>query len=241
MIVSDVFQSLSFGEFSNISVSDNGSGSIQEDQTAKVIHYLNEGLLRIYSRFFLKEGVLILKTDEEISHYHLLKAYAESSGSDKDHYILDLEDPFTEDLLKIISVYNLTRHFEHPLNDRMHRQSVFTPQSHILRIPEPITDEELKVTYQAKHIKLYKPGEAGGISVEDVLSQYIDMPVFLEEALRNYVAFKWYSNMNGPENASRSKDFFQSYDMICNDLERKDMPNESEHVSHDKLESRGFV
>lgn len=235
MKVSDLFEQLSYGELSNLAISNSGSGEIEEVQQPKVILYTNEALLRLYSRFILKENDLIIETREHITNYPLKKKYAESSQSDVPWpFIKDLlNDPFEEDVIKVLEVWD-RKNGRVPLNDKDDPRSAFTPQPDIVQIAQPEERGIVSVLYQARHPLLLVRGD-------DIKEQEIEIPFFLEGALQSFVAHKVFSHMNGQENMLKSQEHFQAYEMICIDVETRDLANNTFHTSHRKLEQRGFI
>ena len=73
MNIEDLFTSLSYGELNNLSMSADGSGSIEESKQPQILLYANEGLLRLYGRFLLKENDVLIEMVEHITNYHLKK------------------------------------------------------------------------------------------------------------------------------------------------------------------------
>lgn len=235
MKIEDLFRQLSFGELSNLSISDSGSGLIIEAKHPQLIQYLNDGLLALYSRFMLKEKDILIEQVAHIPNYHLKLKYAESTGSKVPYpYIKDLPDePFEEDVIRILTVTNAWGE-KYTLNDVADADSLFTPQPDVLQVPNPVAGEPLAISYQARHRKLVDDGE-------DVLFQDIEVPFYLENALRLYVAYKVFSHMNGQENILKSQEYMGTYEATCLDVEARDLVNQTYHTSHRKLEQRGFV
>ena len=235
MKVAELFERLSYGELSNLSISGEGSGTIVDKSKAKLILYTNDGLLAIFSRYILKEKQVIIETLQHITNYHFQKKYAESSGSTEPFkYIKDLPyEPFQEDVIKILEVFDS---YGQPrlLNDKEDARSLFTPQPNTLQVPLPINGQALGVSYQARHHELFRTGRG-------LLNQDIDIPFFLEKALQAYIASKVYSDMNGQENKITAQEHLGNYEAICLDLETKDLINTTYHTTHQKLERRGFV
>lgn len=236
MKVAELFERLSYGELSNLAISEEGSGSIKEASKPKLILYANDGLLSLFSRYILKERQLILETLQHITNYHFKKKYAEIAGNDLGEpykYIKDLpNEPFEEDVIKVLEVFDSSGQ-PRPLNDKENRLSLYTPQPDSLHVPLPVSGQALGVLYQARHPKLE---DKGG----NVLDQYIDIPFFLEGALQAYVASKVFSHMEGQDNKITSVEHMTTYESKCAELETKDLINTTHHTSHQKLERRGF-
>lgn len=232
MTLEELFSKLSRGELSNLAMSSEGSGEIVENKTEQLINYTNEGLLKLYSRFILKESELMIEQQAHITQYHMLPKYTQSNGSSKViRYILDLHcAPFTGDLIKILRVFDLTG-CERPMNDEESYNSVYTPQPHVLQVPYPIQGEPLSVSYQAKHKIL---------SVAD-MDDVIDIPSTLEIPLQNYVAYKVFCHMNGQENIAKGQEFLSSYEADCMEIENKDLLNGTKANTPTRFNRRGWV
>jgi hypothetical protein len=232
MEIEELFSRLSFGELSNLSLGNEGRGSLKEEDIPKVMSHTNEGLLRIYSRFLLSAKQLLIEQVRHITNYHLIVKYAESSGSNADWlYIKDLPDEkFQGDVIRVLEVYDSVGR-EFVLNDTDDPQSLFTPAPQLLQVPDPKAGRSLGVQYQARHVNL----EA------DDLSQEIIIPFVLEGALQAFVAYKILSHMNGQENQLKGQEYLATYEGICMDVEARDLVNTSFSTSHHKLEERGFV
>lgn len=235
MRILELFRLLSYGELSNLDLSVEGSGSIKKERQPQLINYINEGLLKLHSRFPLIQKNLIVELQSTIITYPLKLEYAESVGSDVEYpFIKDRPDqPFAGDVIKILEVHSSCGS-ELPLNDKGNPHSLFTPQPDVLQVPYPKAGLVLGVQYQARHPLLLVQGR-------DLLEQKIEIPFFLEAALQNYVAHKVFSHMNGPENTAKSQEFMSHYETICVDIELRDLVNQSFGTTQHKLEMRGFV
>ncbi len=235
MRVSDLIRKLSYGELSNLAMSSEGSGTIKEASIPKIIQYLNDGMLKLHSRFNLSEKNLLILQLAHVTNYHLKKRFAEASESNEEnHYIKDLiGDPFEEDVIKVLEVYD-GNGFVRPLNDKEDPYSVFTPQPDTIQVPNPVANIALAVTYQARHRPIIDHGN-------EVLLQEFQIPFFLEPAIQSYIAYKVYSHMNGQENKLISQEHLQTYEMVCIDVESKDLVNNTFSTQDTKLEMRGFV
>ncbi|ESX17882.1 hypothetical protein X766_15920 [Mesorhizobium sp. LSJC255A00] len=238
MKIVDLFRQLSFGELSNLAISNSGSGAIVEEKQPQLIHYANDALLALYSRFLLSEKDLVIEMANQITNYHLIRKYTETSGSDVDWpYIKDLPDePYEEDLIKILEVWDASG-CQLPLNDKEDPRSLFTPYPNILQVPAPVGGLELAVVYQASHRKLDDRLNA----TSPLLDQNIELPIYLENPLRLFVAYKVFSHMNGQENIVKSQEYLGAYEAACLDIEQRDLVNQTFSTSHHKLEDRGFA
>lgn len=234
MNVQELFQDLSHGELSNLSIGTEGSGAIEEFNQPKVILYVNEALTRLYAKFVLSSKTIFLEMVENIVFYHLDPKFSET-GWDKDvtdfPYIKDLgKERFEGDVIKVTEVYdNWGR--ELPVNDPEKPLSVFTPQNKVLQVPYSWNGQVLSVTYQAKHHNLN----------EEELDQVVEIPSVLEEALRAYVAYKIYGNMNTQESIVVSQQHLARFDEICAHAVEFDLVNSSYSPTNTVFNKRGWV
>lgn len=235
MLVSELMERLSHGPFSNLTIGNEGDGTIKPDKVPAVIGYINDGLLRLYSRFNLSEKELILELKEEITSYKLHSKYAYSKfvdGQTFEPYILDYpHDKFEDDLIRILTVHR-TGHVRLPLNDTGVIGSLYTPMVDVLQVPDPWPGVPLFVAYQAMHPRI----PVAGFNAAEIV-----LPLVLEDALLNYTAHKVFAFMNGKEHVARAADLLTAYENICADVQDKDLVSASLSGTNIKFQSRGFV
>ena len=232
MKLAELLSRLSYAELSNLSIGNDGQGSIKEEDVPKLVAHVNDGLTRIYSRFVLCTKQLLVEQVQHITNYHLITKYAESAGADVPwRYIKDLPgNLFTGDVIRILEVYDSMGR-EYVLNDKDDPNSLFTPAPQVLQVPNPKAGRSLGIQYQARHDYIEN----------DDLEQEIVIPFVLEGALQAFVAYKVFSHMNGQENQVKSQEHLNTYDGICTDVEERDLVNATFATSHHKLEDRGFL
>lgn len=233
MKVEKLFAKLSHGPLSNLSMSNNGDGTIREADRKKLIDYANNGLTRLHSRFQLRERELILRMIPGITHYHFLKKYADSVCDPEcgiEPYIVDRTDPFEEDLIKVLVVRNQAG-IEHPLNDPEAPDSVFTPSPQMLQVPVVKYCDHKSVLYQANHKRL----EYGVMQADIVL------PVVLHDALVAFIASEVYSHMNGQEHQNKSVEHLNKFNAICMEVAEQDLVSNTIAQTNTKFHKRGFI
>jgi hypothetical protein len=253
MLLSALFRRLSFGELSNLAISNSGSGTIVEAKYPQLIQYVNTALIDIFTRFVLSEKEVIIEQVEGLTMYHLLAKHSATVGTEVNKYIIDSEeDTFRDDIAirirEVWGVANPTNPAEDdeveedpikfPLNDAEHDYSLFTPSPLSLQVPEPVAGEPLSIIYQAYHPPLVDEEDE---EVTELLDQVIDIPHYLDNALTKRVASEVFSHMNGQENILKGQEYLAAYEKACFEIEERDLANQSAHTSHDKLEQRGFV
>lgn len=236
--LADLYADLSYQELSNLAMGMEGSGVIREEDRPKVVGYANEGLIRLHSRFILKENEILIRLYSHITNYHLLKLYAESYREPEAEgypYILDLMgEPFEEDVIKILQVKGSYGE-RLPLNDAEHPMSVYTPKFDLLQVPHPTTGRILSVIYQARHPVLMVNDP------EQIDDTPIILPDVLYGCLKAYIAYKVFSHINTQESTAKAQEHLQMYESICAEAVDRDLVNTSISTTNTSFERRGFV
>lgn len=231
MTLEELYTSLSLGVLSNLSVSGEGSGMIPYQHQAKVGNAVNQALTALHGRFVLSTQEVQLRAYDQISLYQLRKRYADQDPTTvTQKYITDsVEYPFQDDVLRVLEVYD-EEGTKLLLNDPSPSCKVFTPNPTTVQLVEPVTGNTYFILYQARHPKL----------VPDGLEQEITLPDILLPALEAYVAHLILSPMNGQEHAAKSAEHFAKYEMVCGEVEDRDLVSTSQTQETDKLDARGF-
>ena len=233
MNLTELFRRLSYGELSNLSIGGEGSGSIPEAARPKLVSYLNTALLRVYSKFVLKESSLVIECQEWITNYHLTGKFALTAKpiDGITRYIQDhAGDPFQDDVIKVLDVLNQEGE-RVGLNDNKTVRSVFTPQPNVLQVPQPVQGYVLSVLYQARHVP---------ISYTD-MEACIEIPAVLEEALQMFMAHLVFFHMNGQDNGIKAAGYMKNYEISCATITDRDLVNSSVSETSSKFNERGFV
>lgn len=233
-----LFSELALGELNNLAMSE--GGTIIGAKRPQIVTYINDGLLALYSKFVLKEQDMLIEMREAVTNYHLLKRYAMSQYSDDNPpdrwhlpYIIDnVAEPFQEDVIKILSVYNSFGQ-KMPLNDLENPMSVFSPQSTVLQVPFPIPGQALSLEYQARHEIITK--------CDDECDTEIILPDVLFPALRAYIAGKVFLHMNTQESTAKGQEHMLVYESHCLDVVEKDLVNSSSSTTNVRFHKRGWV
>ena len=123
MELEELLCALSIGELSNLSMSNEGDGTIVDDKKMAIVAYANTGLKRLYSRFLLIEKALLLRQQAGITYYHLKKGFSVFTHDPLKvdvPYILDSEmEPFFGDVARVLSVWD--EDGDHRSKDNDHR------------------------------------------------------------------------------------------------------------------------
>lgn len=233
MKLSELFQKLSYGELSNLSLSGEGSGIIIESAQPRIVLLINDALKDIYSRFNINERTLAIQSLDWKSFYVLRKEFAVQDPTVGLKYIIDSpHDKFTDDLVKILSVTNEVG-ATLPLNDSEQWASVFTPKHDTLQLTHPGYSQMFAVTYQALHPEIRASGEG-------FLDQEIRIPTILETALRMKVALPIFSSMSGQEYSVKSQQLEAAYESRLVEIKQENLISDSVVPTNVKLMRRGF-
>lgn len=242
MIVSELFENLSYGELSNLSMSLEGSGEIRAEDQSKLVRYTNQALKLIYARFPHNRDYVNIRLSEGRHKYPLQTKYTVSANevAADQQFILDsVTEPFEGNLLKIIGIrqediettlIDETKPLK--INSRYGIFSVQTLTYDTLYVGDPVDGAELRIEYQATHPRLTMPPD---------LTEVINLFPLLEEALELKVAARVYSSMNGEEYAAKASRLDAEYESVCQLIETKDLLQLSSSTEHDKLTNQGFV
>jgi hypothetical protein len=232
MLLSELFERLALGELSQHKYGKNGV--IEAADYPAIIHQLNIGLTKLYTRFPLSTKELIVEQYDTIKGYMLSSEYAQTNeaSTQETKYILDcVENPFTDDLLRVNAVYTGCGK-EIALNDGNAECSWFLPLFNQLQIPEPVLGELALVVYQAKHPK---------IATDAALTTVINIPSFLEEALQAYIASRCFISLGNQSSGALSAYFSNLYEERVNAVDRMNMLPLQDMDGNSKLIQKGFM
>lgn len=218
MKLQEVFDQLTTGEFSQLSIGGAEVGAINEANYQAVVNHVNVALTQIYSRFNLRVGHLLLELQPGQETYTLHSSYAVQGkrSTQPVRYIKDtVAEPFLDDILKVEQVVGPEG--ELPLNDANDVTSVTTPRDKVLRVPLIHSDlGTLRVTYRANHPKL-----SVGIGFFDPARVNLDLPESHLTPLLYYVASRVHGPIGMGAEFNASNNYFAKYEAACQELEDK--------------------
>lgn len=230
MKLQEIFDQLSYGELSQLSLGTGSLGSISEADWPKLLAHINLGLSALFKRFFLKEGVLVLQLQAGQSSYHLKRDYAQSNTRSNVpvKYIIDSGNPFVEDILKVEQVFGDTGH-EYTLNDEKDMYSILITGPKTLWVPLEIVDthidlpeelrtEKLELIYRADH-----PRIVIGNGYFDPERVEIELPYSHLEALLYFVASRIHNPIGLVNEFNFGNNYAAKYEMVCQQLEQQNL------------------
>lgn len=121
--LSDVLENLAAGELSHLSLFENGADISFDKFNSRLLPIINSGLTDIHTRFFVKQKEVWLHhccgdTRLVLDRKNTVSARSLRGGA----FIDDCEDPFRDDVVEILSIYNQDGQ-QYPLNmDTGHAQ-----------------------------------------------------------------------------------------------------------------------
>lgn len=232
MNINDFIEGICLGELSNLYLGEQGLVELSPNRKRKLLHYTNQGVKALSSRFELIKKELIIRGLDHVSLYPLRKEHSMSCGTSNIKFIDDrCTDPFDGGLIKILEVRNEVG-LAFPLNDINKNESLFTPTYDTLQITHPVSGQGYSVIYQAHHPVLTLDSDG---------CQEFHLPPLLEEALVAFVAGKVYSSMNGEANKMTSQEHMATFEGKCLEAKGLDLAAESSVTSHHKAQERGFI
>ena len=237
MKLSEVFEMLQYGELANVSMSgdiDEPSGIRVEDYPTLISH-INLALTDLHTKFNLKEREVVIQQYDEISFYNLESKYAVSNSDSLEpiKYIIDSEDNlFNDDIIRINSIYDEGGN-ELPINDENADNSIYLNSYKRIQIVQPVSENSIFILYRANHNKLD--------SKNPDLNAEVELPAYCIEALLSYVASRVHSQRTSQEAQATAVNLMSKYNMICTQLEEKNVLYNSPSNTNFKLGDRGWV
>lgn len=204
MNTNQLLAQLSYGEFNNLALSNEGDGTIRTRDMGKMLTFINDGLHDLYTKFLVKESVVTIQLYEYITNYLLVPRFAQSNQVQTDvseAYILDnLRDKFKGDVGKIYAVFN-DLGVELPINDETKMNSVFIRGKESITVPSPDPERVLFIHYQTTHPR---------ITMQN-LDEELDIHDTMIAALRSYVAHKLFLSIGSADAIHKAQEYQGQY------------------------------
>ena len=227
MKLQEVFDQLTHGELSNLSIGGNEAGVINPANYDRLVPHVNLGLTALYKRFPLKENRFTLELQSNRTVYPLISKYAVSSTSSREtvRYIKDsLAAPFKDDIHKIEKVV-ASSGYEFSLNDESDEYSVFTPSATVLRVSLDVVDQamdlpdDLKTTlveviYRANHPLIVADGKY--LEPEEI---ELELPYSHLEPLLLFIASRVHTPTGMTNETNMGNTYFAKYEASCQQIE----------------------
>jgi hypothetical protein len=241
MTLAEFYRYLSYGELINLSIANDGDGSIVPEAQARIASYTEHALKLLYTRFAHNRHFVILETQEAIKSYQIKSTHAVSDatvGNEAVRFIKDsVDEPFQGNVLKILSLVPIADEEnidpeEVILNDNRNPDTVKFLKYDTLYFKEPVEGKQYVLEYQTGHPAFSLPPDP---------NQEIELHPVLHDALAKKVAAKVFGTMNGQENLTKSQLLNSEYEDICKMVESQDLLQLSTTHEFKKLTNRGWV
>lgn len=249
MKLSEIFNQLSVGELSMLSIGKQEQGVISEANWAKVLPHVNLGLMALFTRFNLRMGQVTLSLQSGVRSYSLTAEHALTNtrtSSSATKYLLDSADePFKDDLLKVTKVI-AGGGFEMTLNDATDEYACHMASSTRLMVPRSMVTEGVKdipeflkvgtldIVYRAAHPKIVIP-----IGFFDPARIEVALPDTHLQALLYNIASRAHNPMGMQNEFNMGNNWFQKYELECQRLENEGMEIE-EGESSTRFQRNGW-
>lgn len=226
MNLQEVFDQLTYGELSQLSMGGGEAGVISESNYPRVLAHINLGLTALYKRFPLKEG----RVSVALVPGKLL-------------YTTAIVAP---ELLKIERVLT-DGGDELALNDESDIYSVFTPVASSLRVPAIVISQSadlpdwlkttnLELVYRANHPKVVQ-----GLGFFDPKRVHLQLPDSHLEPLLLFVASRAMTPMGvGQFEGQGGNNYYAKYEAACAQLETTNLKVD-QGAQNSRLHRNGWV
>lgn len=226
MLLTEILDSLAGSELANLNcVVD---GAIVEAKIPAIVTAINLGLVKLHTRFQLKKRLLTLKVVSTRLVYSLVSANAVSV--DVDGYILDADDPFTDDIIQILTMTSTAG--ENIRFDGFNGVMLLSPK--IFTFTEAPEDDTYVIEYVAR------PARVAYTNDTDI---EVDLPDAYLPPLLAYIASRFYSPVGIALDTNRSSldvSYLQRYETECQLLETKGI-NTGNYLESDNFTQHGFI
>lgn len=240
MKISDILSQLTYGELRQVGLGGFEFGGVRTEDYPELVSHLNIALRNIYTRFPIKDKELIVCPVAGQTEYELSSEFAYSSGNEN-WFILDtVEKPYTDDLLKIGTVYDSAGEVV-SLNDHNDPYGVFTPSYKTIQIPL-FSSGNLHLIYRMAPTIIVPPvDEDDATEVAAFLNTEVYLPEPLEEAFYSYVEYRVHKSRGGELGIATAAAAKQNYDLLCAEIEKRDVLNSPSVATNVRPELNGWV
>lgn len=232
----ELFDTLAYGELSNLAVGNSPLNTINEATYPKIVSHINLGLLDLYKRFHLRQGEVKVHQYPGITTYNLRAEHIGVVGTMDDELYLEVDasNAFQDDVLKVTQVFNSIGD-ELPLNNAVDSLSVFTPSFDVLKTPLYDPLEIISVIYRARYPKIVVAAPF------DPSTFQLHIPDYIVEPLLFYVASRVFKGMittEGEVNPNTSNTY--QYELACKKIEMFSLPADV-NDTRDRFTANGWV
>lgn len=205
------------------------------EHTDAIIEYVNDCLNSLYTEFLIKKNEIIINAKSNINFYYLRSEFANSNESSTEdvRYIIDSDaNPFKEDIVRVIAVYDNEGN-DLPIDVLDEHKSVYLPEYDCIQILNTTDDELYSVIYQRQNNIIENN--------DDQYEQVIDIPQYMETLLRKFVAGKIYMDIGDEKNNAKGMSLIAEYEILKNNLYSNGIIGKTIGDVGCKMDVRGFI
>lgn len=238
MKLQEILDNLAYGELSQLFIGNSNENvpAIPMEQIPRILPSICLGLTELHKRFLLQEGTLNITRTPGRTSYLLNSRFALSNdtSAETDKYISDLDDPFTDNLMKIEKI-TTDAGVRLVLNDVSDPDAVRVPGPTLFILPETVVANSLVVTYRADHPLIDRTAALASPESTD-----INLPVSHLEALLLYVASRMTTPLGLSGEFHDGNNYFARFEAACALLKDQGLEVEGDEPNH-KLINNGWV
>lgn len=223
MKLREIFDQLTYGELSQLSIGGGEAGEIAESDWPKLVAHVNLGLNALYRRFLLKIGTTTLPLIADQEYYtltptDLLKVETIRTPEECYFTVNDSNDPY--------SIHTIT----------MHKLMVpLDVVNQAVDLPSSLKTDELIISYRAAHPKI-----TIGLGYFDPERVEVELPESHLEALLYFVASRIHNPVGMTNEFHTGNNYAAKYEMACQLLEQQNIRIDQQ-ASNTRLERNGWV
>lgn len=242
MLLSDLFEQLTIGEMSQLSMGGPNTHGVQPHDYHKIIPHINLGLIEIYKRFDLKLSEVVIQQYDQIQTYYLRSKYAvtNTTSTEPVKYIEDsVYQPFEDDVLRIEKVINedgqelYLNQEDSAWSESKTYWTVHTPMFDAVQVPYPESANQMIVTYRASHAKI-------PVTLKDPSTIEVHVPNALLEGLLFYIGGRVNVNRGTELSLAEGQTFMAKFEQSIQKVSELNLVNTID-TENRKLDMNGWV
>ena len=238
ILLSEIFDNLAFGEFTNLAIGQSVDDSITAAAYPKIVSAVNMGLREIYKRFLLKKKEFNLHQQSGVTIYYLRTDQLGDVGNmDDETYIAEAAvDPFGEDFIRILEAHDELGDVVHINNPKYPDTGIFTQTYDTIKMANHDPLAIITITYQASYPKIII-----NESFDPALVK-LYIPDFIENALYTFIASRLFKGKTGKAAEGENRPvntYLYQFEAACAKLDELGLAEETED-NYNTFQDRGW-
>lgn len=235
MKLSEIFNHLRFGEFARLHIGGREDNGIEQECYPEVITHINLALTEVHKRLPIKMKEVIVQQYDHIQNYRLSSEFAQSNTTSTQpiKYIEDSQyEPFEDDVLRVERIINELGE-DLFVNDPAQYWSVYVPETTLIQVPAPVSDNVMSVIYRANHRQI-------PIDITDPDQVEIELSHSHLEPLLYYIGSRIYATQPTLDGVNEGNNYLAKFERSIQTIERLNLVNK-ETPTNLRLESNNWV